>query len=137
MHCPQPERLTCFPKVHLFTPLPGHVVESEHLGPDLQGEASLPRRGLLSLGMWREALEDLNACHWDSQLLTASPPGFPAGSAAENLPAMQETRVPSLGSGRPPGGGNGNPLQCSCLGNPMDRGAWRATGRGDAKSGHG
>ena len=31
------------------------------------------------------------------------------------------------GSGRCPGGGNGNPLQYSCLENPMDRGAWRAT----------
>ena len=31
------------------------------------------------------------------------------------------------GSGRSPGGGNGNPLYYSCLGNPMDRGAWRAT----------
>ena len=31
------------------------------------------------------------------------------------------------GSGRSPGGGNGNPLQYPCLGNPMDRGAWRAT----------
>ena len=31
------------------------------------------------------------------------------------------------GSGRSPGGRNGNPLQCSCLENPMDRGAWRAT----------
>ena len=30
------------------------------------------------------------------------------------------------GSGRSPGGGNGNPLQFSCLENPMDRGAWRA-----------
>ena len=30
------------------------------------------------------------------------------------------------GWGRSPGGGNGNPLQYSCLGNPMDRGAWRA-----------
>ena len=30
------------------------------------------------------------------------------------------------GLGRSPGGGNGNPLQYSCLGNPMDRGAWRA-----------
>ena len=29
------------------------------------------------------------------------------------------------GLGRSPGGGNGNPLQYSCLGNPMDRGAWR------------
>ena len=31
------------------------------------------------------------------------------------------------GSGRPPGGGHGNPLQYSCLENPTDRGAWRAT----------
>ena len=31
------------------------------------------------------------------------------------------------GSGRSPGGGHGNPLQYSCLENPMDRGAWRAT----------
>ena len=31
------------------------------------------------------------------------------------------------GSGRSPGKGNGNPLQYSCLGNPMDRGVWRAT----------
>ena len=32
-----------------------------------------------------------------------------------------------LGSGRTPGEGNGDPLQFSCLENPMDRGAWRAT----------
>ena len=38
------------------------------------------------------------------------------------------------GSGRSPGGGNGNPLQYSYLGNPMDRGAWRATVHGVAKS---
>ena len=31
-----------------------------------------------------------------------------------------------LGLGRCPGGGNSNPLHCSCLGNPVDRGAWRA-----------
>ena len=34
------------------------------------------------------------------------------------------------GSGRPPGEGNGNPLQYSCLGNPMDRGPWWATVHG-------
>ena len=38
------------------------------------------------------------------------------------------------GSGRSPGVGNGNPLQYSCLGNSMDRGAWRATVRGVTKS---
>ena len=37
------------------------------------------------------------------------------------------------GSGRSPGGGNGNPLQHSCLENSMDRGAWRATVHGVAK----
>ena len=36
------------------------------------------------------------------------------------------------GAGRSPGEGNGNPLQYSCLGNPMDRGAWRATVHGIA-----
>ena len=39
------------------------------------------------------------------------------------------------GRERTPGGGNGNPIQYSCLGNPMDRGAWRATVHGVAKSG--
>ena len=38
------------------------------------------------------------------------------------------------GSGRSPGEGNGNPLQYSCLKNPMDRGAWQATVHGVAKS---
>ena len=37
------------------------------------------------------------------------------------------------GSGRSPGEGNGNPLQYSCLGNPMERGTWRATGHGVVK----
>ena len=37
------------------------------------------------------------------------------------------------GSGRHPGEGNGNPLQCSCLGNSMDRGAWQATVHGVTK----
>ena len=62
-----------------------------------------------------------------------------SGSGVKNLPAMQETQeiwVQShiRGSGRSPGGGNGSPLQCSCLGNPTDRGAWRATVHGVTKS---
>ena len=54
----------------------------------------------------------------------------------KNLPAMQETWVRSsiLGSERSPGEGNGNPLQYSCLENPMNRGAWWATVPGVAKS---
>ena len=38
------------------------------------------------------------------------------------------------GSGRSPGGGNGNTLQYNCLGNSMGRGVWRATVHGVAKS---
>ena len=38
------------------------------------------------------------------------------------------------GSRRSPGGGHGNPVQCSCLENPMDRGAWWATAHGVAES---
>ena len=45
----------------------------------------------------------------------------------KNLPAVQGTQVQSLESAGSPGGGHSNPLQYSCLENPMDRGAWWAT----------
>ena len=41
-----------------------------------------------------------------------------------------------LGSGRSPGGGNGNLPQYSCLENPMDRGAWQAITMGSQRVGH-
>ena len=50
----------------------------------------------------------------------------------KNPPAMRETcLIPGLGSSS--GEGNGNPLQYSCLENPMDRGTWRAAVHGVAK----
>ena len=55
----------------------------------------------------------------------------------KNLPANTgDIRDMGLipGLGRSPGGGHGNPLQDSCLENPMDRGAWWATVYGGAKS---
>ena len=45
--------------------------------------------------------------------------------------ARDESSIPELG--RSSGEGNGNQLQYSCLGNPMDRGAWRAAAHGVAK----
>ena len=54
----------------------------------------------------------------------------------KNLPAMQETRVQSLGQEDSPGEGNGYLLQYSCLENSMDRGAWRATVHGVLNVGH-
>ena len=59
--------------------------------------------------------------------------GFPGGSAVKNLPANAGDTGLIPGLGRSPGEGNGNTLQYSCLENPMDRGAWRATVPGVAK----
>ena len=52
--------------------------------------------------------------------------GFPGGSVVKK-PPVNAGDGGSAGSGRSPGEGNGNPLQCSYLGNHMDRGAWQAT----------
>ena len=57
-----------------------------------------------------------------------------------SLPPLQESACDAgdqgsiPGSGRSSGEGNGNPPQCSCLENPMDRGAWQATVHGVTKS---
>ena len=51
----------------------------------------------------------------------------------KNLPANSGNSALIPGSGRSPGGGNGSPLQYSCLGNPVDREAWRVTVHGVAK----
>ena len=59
--------------------------------------------------------------------------GFPGGSVVQNPPARAEDVGSVPGLGRFPREGNGNPLQYSCLGNPMDRKAWQATVHGVAK----
>ena len=63
--------------------------------------------------------------------------GFPGGTVVKNWPAnaggaRDVGSTPGLG--RSPGGGNGNPLQYSCLENSMHRGSWRATGPGVTQS---
>ena len=50
--------------------------------------------------------------------------GFSGGSVVKKLPANAGDMDSVLGSARCPGEGNDNPLQYSCLRNPMDRGAW-------------
>ena len=70
--------------------------------------------------------------------VTIQPTGVPRWYlAVKNSPANagEGRDVCSIpGSGRSPGGGHGNPLQCSCLETPVDRGAWWATVHGVAKS---
>jgi len=53
--------------------------------------------------------------------------GFPGGSMGKNPPANGGDAGLISGLGRSPVEGNGNPLQYSCLENPMDRGAWQAS----------
>jgi len=76
--------------------------------------------------------------HVRENSLYLPPPKASQGAlVVKNLPAIAGD-VRDAGSiprsGRSPGGGHGNPLQCSCLENPMDRGAWRATVHGVAKN---
>ena len=63
--------------------------------------------------------------------------GFPGGASSKE-PACSAGDIRGVGlipgPGRSPGGGHGNPLQYSCLENPMDRGAWWATVHGVPKS---
>ena len=76
----------------------------------------------VSWGLFPKATNSLH----DGSTLRA----FLGGAVAKNPTANAgDTGDVSLipGSGRSPGGGNGNPLQYSCMGYPMDRGAWWAT----------
>ena len=80
-----------------------------------------PEELCLTWGIW-------NSAYSQNQML---PPImekiFSGGSVVKNLPtnAGDASSIPELR--RSPGKGNGNPLQYSCLGNPIDRGAWWAT----------
>ena len=68
------------------------------------------------------------------KLLVTGSKGFPGGSAGKESACNAGDMGFIPGSGRSPGGGNSNPLQYSCLDNPMDRGAWWATVHGVTKS---
>ena len=67
--------------------------------------------------------------HFSAYFISLSP-----GSVVKNLPANTGDAGSIPGLGRSPGEGNGNPLQYSCLENPMDRGVWQATVQGVTKS---
>ena len=76
-------------------------------------------------------------CVYQIERMNTLKRGFSGGSVVKNplANAGDAGDVGSIpGSGRSPGGGNGNPLQYSCLRNSMDRGAWWAIILGVAKS---
>ena len=82
--------------------------------PSLASRAAAPRCHiwLQRLGLWHHF-------HFSKN-------GFPGGSAVKTLSANAGDTGSVPGWGRSPGGGHGNPLQYSYLGNSMDRGAWWA-----------
>ena len=62
--------------------------------------------------------------------------GFPCSSVGKESACNAGNLGLTPGSGRSLGEGNGNPLQYSCLENPMDRGAWQSAVRGVARLGY-
>ena len=70
---------------------------------------------------------------WIDNLVAVSL-GFPGGSDSKKSTCNEGDLGSIPGSGRFPGEGNGNPLQYSCLANPMDREVWWVTVRGVAES---
>ena len=90
------------------------------------------------MGQWRQKLEwgiyklrNAKDCH---QLQEGRKRVSLVNQVVKHLPSNVGNLGSIPGSRRSPGGGNGNPLQYSCLENPMDRGAWWATVHGVAKS---
>ena len=94
-------------------------------------------RGIfLTQGLNRSLLPIL---HWQVGSLPLAPPGKPNrkdnSQKVKNPPAIGRPGF-NPWTGRPPGEGNGNPLQYSCLENPTDSGAWQATVHGVTTLGH-
>ena len=89
-------------------------------------------------GSGRKEMQEVSSLVFIQSLLWDGPSKMEAVAlVAKNPPINAEDarEVESIfGLGRSPGGENVNPLQCSCVGNPMDRGAWQATVHAAAKS---
>ena len=94
-------------------------------------QAKVLESGATAFSAW-DVKEDAkeNSC-W---IIISLQMGFPCGSVIKNPPANAGDTGSIPGSGRSLRRGNGNPLQYSCLGNPMDREAWWATAHAVAKS---
>ena len=107
-----------------------------------KGRKGVPPGVVMDREAWRAAihgvtkswtrLSDWTELNWTE--LNSLLWGFPGGSVVKNPTIMQERQGSIPGLGWSPEEGNGNPLQDSCLGNPIDREARRATVHGSPKS---
>ena len=103
--------------------------------PSAGGTGLVPGQGPRSHMMQGSShMRELKLLESNKSILKKTPLMIKSSQTVKNLPAMQETRVRSLGREDPPGEGNGTPLQYSCLESPMDGGTWWAVVHGVAKS---
>ena len=108
--------------IESFLPLPKHFKSNPWRGKQaVSGNEQGPIICFQSISEHLKKIFQIKRCYLVTQMV-------------KNLPAVQETRVWSLGKEDSPGGGNGYPLWYSCLENSMNRGAWQATTHRVAKS---
>ena len=126
------------PLLTIDTPQPN----SEEQGKVLSGWSSVWEKNCVPSVMVEPDQGSSSAylCSSTSVYSCLSSGGFPSGSAVKNPSAKTGNAAGATGSipglGRSPGEGNGNPLQYSCLENPMDRGAWGPIVQVQSSPGH-
>ena len=94
----------------------------------------LPVIGPLQERLWWPFLLQVIDISGSPKTTASALQGFPGGSEVKASACNAGDLGSTPGLGRSPGEGNGNPLQYSCLENPMDGGAWWATAHGVSKS---
>ena len=129
--------------LHLDRPLPSPRSYHWQSLPIYNMKRIHPRKNYKRIARWFSQLaqkinlkteKEPRECHKKQSFIWR---GFPGGaSGKEPACQMRKDRRPGFDPWvrKIPGGGHGNPLQYSCLQNPMDRGAWRATVHGAAES---
>ena len=108
--------ISCLIQVEMFFIFNHGFRKHSPLKRAIHSSPSRPALAFLMLGLLR--------LFWDCPL---HPGGFPHGWDSKESTCNAGDLASIPGSGRSPGGGHGNPLQYSCLENPMDWGAWWAT----------
>ena len=116
---PSATRSGFLPKVHQTHPTSRHVPSLFFLSENLASRNFSPR--LLLIIQVLDKLVGISTCVKTCRYVRASQVAL----VVKNLPANAGEAGLTLGWGRSPGGGHGNPHQYSCLENPMNRGAWR------------
>ena len=110
---------------HDFSPLHFFLYWMIYLNVEYMDSSVLDSKGTADKGVAHRNINNKRN-QWDPELKDTHLL-FPGGSVVKNAPVNEGQAGSIPGLGWAPGVGNSTPLQCSCLGNPMDRGVWQAT----------